>query len=330
MAATVRQAASAAAALEAEQLIVRFPASDGRSAAVVDGVSLRLRRGQALGMVGESGSGKTMIALSLLGLVPAPGRVSAAALRLGDIDLRMLNEAQWRELRGCEIAMIFQNPMSGFNPVRSIGHQLARAVLRHSSVDRQTAWQRAVEALHGVDIPAAEQRAHAYPQEMSGGMLQRAMIALALINQPAFVLADEPTTALDATVQAQILELLRARLAGAGLLLVTHNLAVAAQLCDHIAVVYAGRLAELGTSRAVLTRPRHPYTRALVRAAPTLARRVETLESIPGQPPGPADLIDGCRFARRCPWVSSRCREPPPLALMDDVQVACWHAGEKG
>lgn len=330
MAATVRQAASAAAALEAEQLIVRFPASDGRSAAVVDGVSLRLRRGQALGMVGESGSGKTMIALSLLGLVPAPGRVSAAALRLGDIDLRMLNEAQWRELRGREIAMIFQNPMSGFNPVRSIGHQLARAVLRHSSVDRQTAWQRAVEALHGVDIPAAEQRAHAYPQEMSGGMLQRAMIALALINQPAFVLADEPTTALDATVQAQILELLRARLAGAGLLLVTHNLAVAAQLCDHIAVVYAGRLAELGTSQAVLTRPRHPYTRALVRAAPTLARRVETLESIPGQPPGPADLIDGCRFARRCPWVSSRCREPPPLAFMDDVQVACWHAGEKG
>ena len=320
---------AADALLEAAELQVAFPGPDGTQHRVVDGVSLQIARGEALGLVGESGSGKTMIALALLGLVPVPGVVRARRLTFDGIDLTGLDEVGWRGLRGRRIAMVFQNPMSGFNPVRTIGHQLSRAIERHSAVAREVAWSRAVAALESVGIAAPAQRAAAYPHEMSGGMLQRAMIALALINQPDVVLADEPTTALDATVQAQILELLRTRFEGAGLLLVTHNLGVAAQLCARVAVIYAGRIAEMGPTAQVLRRPQHPYTQALVRAAPRLAAERRPLEPIPGQPPGPEDLIAGCRFARRCPRASTRCVDQPPLVeSAEGVAVACWHSEE--
>ena len=314
--------------VQVEGLRVAFPGAGKTQRWVVDGVSLQLERGEALGLVGESGSGKTMIASALLGLVPAPGRVDARTLAFAGIDLAGLDESGWRELRGRRIAMVFQNPMSAFNPVRTIGHQLVRAIERHASVAPTQARQRAIDALAMVGIPDPQRRVDAYPHEMSGGMLQRAMIALALINHPQLVLADEPTTALDATVQAQIIELLKTRLEGAGLLLVTHNLAVAAQLCRRIAVVYAGRIAEIGSAESVLRRAMHPYTQALVAAAPRLGDQRRPLAPIPGQPPGPDDLVVGCRFARRCPRADGRCADQPPLvATSSDRQVACWHTG---
>ncbi|HSN70482.1 MAG TPA: ABC transporter ATP-binding protein [Steroidobacteraceae bacterium] len=323
-----RMAANRLGLIDVAGLRIAFPDAAGRDRNVVDGVSLRLNRGEALGIVGESGSGKTMIALSLLGLVPRPGRVTVDRMSFEGADLAGLDEAGWRDLRGRRIAMVFQNPMSGFNPVRTIGQQLARAVQRHASVADDVAFERSVAALASVGIAAPGERARAYPHQMSGGMLQRAMIALALINHPDVVLADEPTTALDATVQAQILELLATRLEGAALLLVTHNLGVAAQLCRRVAVVYAGRVAETGSTAAVLNSPQHPYTQALVRAAPRLGTRREALTPIPGQPPGPQDLVAGCRFARRCPRASARCDVQPPLVEgAPDTFVACWHPG---
>jgi len=310
--------------LEVEALRVEFPGPQG-PAAVVDRVSLALARGEALGMVGESGSGKTMIALSLLALVPEPGRIAGGRIRVAGQDVLALDERSLSALRGRDVGMVFQNPMSAFNPVRTIGHQLAAALRRHGAANGREARERAVQALRDVGIPAPEQRADSYPHQMSGGMLQRAMIALAMINGPSLLIADEPTTALDATIQAQILELLRERLDSAGLLLVTHNLAVAAGICHRVAVVYAGRVIEHGEARFILREPRHPYTQALLRAAPRLDPARPRLESIPGQPPGPRDLVPGCRFAPRCPRASARCDEQPPLGGESRHAFACWH-----
>lgn len=310
-------------------LKVEFPGPAG-PATVVDGVSLTLGRGEALGMVGESGSGKTMIALSLLRLVPEPGRVAGGEIRVAGNDVTRLDERSLNAVRGRDVGMVFQNPMSAFNPVRSIGHQLVASIRRHGRSDRGTARELAVRALRDVGIPAAEERFDAYPHQMSGGMLQRAMIALAMINGPALLIADEPTTALDATIQAQILELLRRRLEATGLLLVTHNLAVAATICNRIVVVYAGRVVETGVAQRILRQPRHPYTRALLRAAPRIDPARPRLEAIPGQPPGPRDLVAGCRFAPRCPRADARCSEAPPLAGDDAQSFACWHPLEPG
>jgi oligopeptide/dipeptide ABC transporter ATP-binding protein len=315
--------------LSLRDLTVEFPGPAG-PASVVDRVSLSLERGEALGMVGESGSGKTMIALSLLGLVPEPGRVAGGEIRVNGHDMRELDDQALNAVRGRDVGMVFQNPMSAFNPVRSIGHQLAASVQRHTGADRRQARERAVEALRDVGIPAAEQRVDAYPHQMSGGMLQRAMIALAMINGPALVIADEPTTALDATIQAQILELLRQRLDAAALLLVTHNLAVAATICSRIVVVYAGRVVETGAARRILGQPRHPYTRALLRAAPRIDPARPRLEAIVGQPPGPRDLVAGCRFAPRCPRARAQCTEAPPLTGDSAQAFACWHPLESG
>lgn len=312
------------AALSVRGLAVEFATTHG-PARIVDGVSLALARGEALGMVGESGSGKTMIALALLGLVPAPGRVTADMLTVSGHDLLALDEVARCRLRGRDVGMVFQNPMSAFNPVRTIGQQLAASLRRHQGLGRREAEARAIEALRAVGIPAAGERAASYPHQMSGGMLQRAMIALAMINCPSLLVADEPTTALDATVQAQILDLLHTSLDSAALLLVTHNLAVAAGICQRLAVVYAGRVVETGETRRLLGGPRHPYTRALLGAAPRIDPARPRLESIPGQPPGPRDLVAGCRYAPRCARASACCGMAPVLVGDPNQAFACWH-----
>jgi oligopeptide/dipeptide ABC transporter ATP-binding protein len=314
-----------AACLEIRDLSVTFPLADGRDASIVDGVDLAIRRGEAVGMVGESGSGKTMIALSCLRLVPPPGRVSGT-VRVDGHDLLRLDETELCALRGRDVGVVFQNPMTAFNPVRTIGHQLQAAWRRHhAGATRADARERAIVALRDVGIAAPERRVDAYPHEMSGGMLQRCLIALAIVNGPSLIVADEPTTALDATVQAQILELLRTRLADAGLLLVTHDLGVAAEICDRIAVVYAGRVVELGPAAELLAEPRHPYTRALLAAAPRIGPTRTPLLAIPGQPPGAAELTAGCRYAPRCPRALERCAERPALNGPPQHVHACWN-----
>ncbi|HEY4028355.1 MAG TPA: ABC transporter ATP-binding protein [Candidatus Dormibacteraeota bacterium] len=310
-------------------LRVHFPSADGRWVPVVDGLSFEIRRGEALGLVGESGAGKTMTALSLLGLVPPPGHVSGS-LRLRGRELAGMGEREWWSVRGREVAMVFQDALSGLNPVRRIGSLLEEAVRRHyegfpGALSRGWARERAVEALAEAGIPEPRERMGAYPHQLSGGLRQRVMIALATVNRPALIVADEPTTALDATLQAQVLDLLRARLPLSALLLVTHDLGVAAALCDRLLVVYAGRPAEDGPAEQVLTAPRHPYTAALLAAVPRLGRGGAP-RPIPGQAPGFGEAPPACAFAPRCERAIEHCRRVrPPLEPLDDRLVACWN-----
>lgn len=294
--------------------------------AVVRGVSLALDRGQTLGLVGESGSGKTMIGLSLLQLVSSPGRVSGS-VRVTGRELVGAPESALRAMRGADVAMVFQDPMTGLNPVRTIGSLLVESIRRHRGLSRAAARDAAVEALRRVGVPAAEERMSAYPHMLSGGLRQRAMIALALANSPAVLVADEPTTALDATIQAQLLDLLRKHAAGSAVVLITHDLGVAAEVCDQIAVVYAGRIVETGPTEALLTAPRHPYTKGLLAARPRFDARRRPLQPIPGQPPAPDTALPGCWFAPRCPIAGPECTTAdPPLRAVRGVDVACWKA----
>jgi oligopeptide/dipeptide ABC transporter ATP-binding protein len=310
-------------------LRVHFPSADRRWVPVVDGLSFEVRRGEVLGLVGESGAGKTMTALSLLGLVPPPGRVSGS-LRLLGRELAGMREREWWRVRGREVAMVFQDALSALNPVRTIGSLLEEAVRRHydgfpGTLARGWARERAVEALAEVGVPQPRERMGAYPHQLSGGLRQRVMIALAIVNRPALVVADEPTTALDATLQAQVLDLLRGLLPVSALLLVTHDLGVAAALCDHVAVVYAGRVVEAGPAERVLTAPRHPYTAALVAAVPRLGRRGPP-RPIPGQAPGFGEVPPACAFAARCERALEHCRRVrPPLEPIDGGLAACWN-----
>ncbi len=269
----------------ADNLVIEFPGEEGPSR-VVDDLSFVLHRGETLGIVGESGSGKTMLSLALMALVPRPGTVSARRLELLGRDVRNLSESDWCQVRGRDIGMVFQNPMTGFNPVRTIGRQLSQSLQRHAGLGFEEARERVMVALRDVGIPSPEQRFDAYPHEMSGGQLQRAMIALAMLNHPAVLLADEPTTALDATVQAQILELMRSRVENCGLILVTHDLGVAAQICDRVMVMRRGRVVEAGDCREVLRAPQHEYTRALLEAAPRFrAERLQTAGRVAREAP---------------------------------------------
>ncbi|REJ83825.1 MAG: ABC transporter ATP-binding protein [Acidobacteria bacterium] len=292
--------------------------SDHGAVWAVDRLSLEIRRGETLALVGESGSGKSMTALSLLRLVPEPGRIASGEVRLAGEDLLRLPEAAMRRVRGDRIAMVFQEPMTSLNPVLSIGRQVAEAIRVHRRVSWRAALARAGELLEQVAIPDARDRLDAYPHEFSGGMRQRVMIAMALACEPELILADEPTTALDVTVQAQILELLKrlTRERGTALMLITHDLGVVARYADRVAVMYAGKLMEQGDARAVYARPRHPYTLGLMASVPRLddppGRR---LVPIPGQPPDLSELPPGCRFAPRCAFVHGRCREERPTLL---------------
>lgn len=314
------------AALSVEDLRVEFPDSTGAWHPVVDGISFHVDSGETLGFVGESGSGKTVTALSLVGLVPSPGRVGASKISIGQLRVEALAPKRWPALRGKEIGMIFQDALSALNPVRSIGSLLIEAIRRHQDVRHDRARELAVEALRDVGIPKPDERMKVAPHQLSGGLRQRVMIALAIVNRPGVIIADEPTTALDATIQAQILELLGSLVTKAAMILITHDLGVAASICDRIAVIYAGRLAEVGSADQILKNPRHPYTAGLINAVPSFTRGRVTLVPIDGSPPAPEEVGAGCAFAPRCPRALEKCRtERPELAEVDGRLAACWN-----
>ncbi len=289
---------------------------EGGEARAVDGVSFALEAGRVLGLVGESGCGKSVTALSLMRLVPPPGRIVGGEVRFEGRDLVRLAESEMRALRGAGLAMIFQEPMTSLNPVFTVGSQIAEAVRLHRPVSRREAWARAVELLGEVGIPDAARRARDYPHQLSGGMRQRVMIAMAISCEPCVLIADEPTTALDVTIQAEILDLLAElrRRRGMALLLITHDLGVVAQQADEVAIMYAGRIVEHASVLDVFDRPLHPYTQALFRSMPGVGGRHERLEAIPGQVPDLLRLPSGCTFRDRCARVIEECAVVvPPL-----------------
>ena len=294
----------------------------------VDGLSFHLGRGETLGLVGESGCGKSLAALSVLRLVSSPGRIEGGRVRLRGRDLLDLEEEEMRGVRGNEIAMIFQEPMTSLNPVLTCGDQIAEAVRRHRDAGRQQARERAVDMMRRVGIPAPEQRVDEYPHQLSGGMRQRVMIAMALSCAPDVLIADEPTTALDVTTQAQILDLLQRLQAEfhMAVLLITHDLGVVAETADRVAVMYAGRIVETAETARLFADPRHPYTRGLLRSVPQLEGPLNRLEVIPGRVPEATDFPSGCRFHPRCPLAEDRCRgESPPLEEVGPAHgAACW------
>jgi peptide/nickel transport system ATP-binding protein/oligopeptide transport system ATP-binding protein len=314
--------------LRVENLRTFFSTRDGILRAV-DGIDLELPQGGTLGIVGESGSGKSVTALSIMRLVDAPGQVvTGSRILFEGRDLAALAEDEMAQIRGNDISMIFQEPMTSLNPVFTIGDQIAEAVRLHQGLGRKDAFDRAVEMLRLVGIPSAERRIDDYPHQMSGGMRQRVMIGMALSCNPKLLIADEPTTALDVTVQAQILELmkgLRERL-GMSIMLITHDLGVIAEMVDQVAVMYAGRVVERGPVADVFESPQHPYTEALMRSIPLVGMRyAQPLKAIRGVVPSPLDWPDGCRFAPRCDYAFDRCaREDPPLLNVAPQESACW------
>jgi oligopeptide/dipeptide ABC transporter ATP-binding protein len=304
---------------------------DGGTYRAVDGVSFTLGAGRTLGIVGESGCGKSVTSLSIMGLVPQPpGRIAGGEILFEGVDLLKLDPAALRDLRGARMAMIFQEPMTSLNPAYTVGEQIVEGILRHRPIGRAAARARALEMLRLVRIPAPEQRLDEYPHKLSGGMRQRAMIAMALACGPKLLIADEPTTALDVTIQAQILDLLR-RLreeTGTAIVLITHDLGVIAELADDVVVMYAGRIVEQAPVARLFEAPQHPYTIGLLGAIPDLDRRRARLATIEGTVPDlSADLV-GCRFAPRCPFAEERCRRDAPelRALAPGHAAACWRA----
>jgi oligopeptide/dipeptide ABC transporter ATP-binding protein len=299
--------------LTVESLTTAFPSPDG-PLAVVEDVSFEIDRGEVLALVGESGCGKSMTAFSLMRLVPRPGRVEAARIELCGKDVLSLPVPEMRDVRGSDVAMIFQEPMTSLNPVQTCGAQVVEAIRLHERVDADAARARTVELFDRVGIPDPDARFDAWPHQLSGGMKQRVMIAMALSSRPRLLIADEPTTALDVTVQAQILELLREiqRDTGMSILLITHDLGIVNELSDRVAVMYAARLVEEGSRPAILGAPRHPYTQGLLRSMPALARRGAPLAEIPGAVPPPDEWPPGCRFAGRCDRALDFCAERLP------------------
>jgi peptide/nickel transport system ATP-binding protein len=317
--------------LQVEGLRTGFPSRAGMLHAV-DGVDFSLDRGEILGLVGESGSGKSVTGFSILGLVDPPGRILGGRVLLDGVDLAALDEGARRAIRGKRIAMIFQDPMMTLNPVLRIDTQMIEAVTAHEACGTAQARERARAALVQVGIAAPDERLLAYPHQLSGGMRQRVAIAIALVNRPDLIIADEPTTALDVTIQGQILHEMQAlvRESGTALIWITHDLSVVAGLADRVCVMYAGRIVESGPVDAVLDSPRHPYTRGLIDSVPAMNPRGRPLAQIPGNAPSPVDLPAGCAFRARCARAIDRCIEMPPLAEpADEAEAAravrCWH-----
>jgi len=300
----------------------------------VDGVSFSVDRGRVLALVGESGCGKTVTGFSILGLVDPPGRIVGGQIVFHGRDLVHLTEESLRQLRGAQLAMIFQDPMMTLNPVLRIETQMVEAVLAHTAVGGAEARRRAIETLGLVGIPRPEERLRAYPHQFSGGMRQRVAIAIALLHRPSLIIADEPTTALDVTIQSQILSEAQrlCRELGTALIWITHDLSVVAGLADEVCVMYAGRIVEHGTTDAVLDRPRHPYTRGLIGSVPSRNPRGQPLAQIPGMTPSLLDLPEGCAFRLRCPRSDGNCLAMPELERAPDGHgVRCFHphAGER-
>ena len=296
----------------------------------VDDVSLTLDRGEIVGLVGESGSGKSITGYSIMGLVDPPGRIVAGSIRLDGRELTTLDAESMRKLRGNRVAMIFQDPMMTLNPVLRIDRQMTEAILAHDDVTEASALERARDALERVGIPSPDERLKAYPHQFSGGMRQRVAIAIALLNRPDLVIADEPTTALDVTIQGQILHEVQklARETGTALVWITHDLSVVAGLADRVCVMYAGRIVEQGTTAQVLEAPAHPYTQGLLDSVPSRNAPGARLRQIPGMTPSLADLPPGCAFRERCSRADEACGDAPAMRVRDDDArrgVRCHH-----
>ncbi|MGD9863924.1 MAG: ABC transporter ATP-binding protein [Pseudodonghicola sp.] len=313
--------------LDVRQLSIR---PDGVARNLVDGLSFQVMPGETLCIVGESGCGKSLSVLALMGLLASPPlRVTGGQAWFDGVDLLALQPRDMNAVRGGRMAMIFQEPMTALNPAIRIGEQIAEAVRRHRGLGREAARAEALEMLRRVRIPAPEKRLDEYPHQLSGGMRQRAMIAMAMVNRPALLIADEPTTALDVTIQAQILDLMRELRdeTGAALILITHDLGVVAEMADRVAVMYAGKVVEAGPARAIFSDPQHPYTIGLISSMPAFDDSHARLVTIPGVVPTPAEMPEGCRFASRCPFAGPDCAVEPPLADFGAGHgVACWRA----
>lgn len=319
--------------LDVRGLVTQF-LQGGRPVHAVDGVSFDLRRGEILGLVGESGSGKSVTGFSIMGLIEKPGRIVAGEIVFAGRDIARLPHGEMRKLRGNRIAMIFQDPMMTLNPVLRVDTQMIEAVVAHDRVSRRAARARCLQALAKVGIPAPEERLVSYPHQLSGGMRQRVAIAIALLHAPDVIIADEPTTALDVTIQAQILYEVQAlvRETGTALVWISHDLAVVGALADRLAVMYAGRIVEQGETQAVLARPAHRYTQGLLASIPSATPRGEVLQAIPGTTPSPADLPPGCAFAPRCRNADDACRAARPALtqLQPGRWAACVHPAVEG
>lgn len=318
------------ALLEVRGLSTRFKVEGGEFTAV-DDISFSVKAGRTLGIVGESGCGKSVTSLSIMGLLPkGQGRIAAGSITFDGVDLAQLSDTEMRALRGNRIAMIFQEPMTSLNPAFTIGDQLIEGIRCHSDLGPFEARQHAIEMLRRVRIPSPERRIDDYPHKLSGGMRQRVMIAMALSSEPALLIADEPTTALDVTIQAQVLELMRTlrEETGTAIMLITHDLGVIAELADEVVVMYSGRIVERASVARLFDQPQHPYTIGLLGSIPKLHLEQTRLAAIEGQVPTPMSGLQGCRFAPRCPFADDQCRavQPPLRDLGDGHEAACWKA----
>lgn len=313
--------------LELDQLQTYFFTDIG-TARSVDGVTYSIRRGRTLGVVGESGCGKSVTALSIMGLIPQPpGKIVGGAIRFNGQDLTKLSQEELRQMRGKDIAMIFQEPMTSLNPVYTVGDQITEGILVHEDIGPEAARARAIDLLAKVGIPSPEIRIDEYPHQMSGGMRQRVMIAMSLACSPQLLIADEPTTALDVTIQAQILELMN-RLQeemGMSILLITHDLGVVAETCDDVVVMYAGKVVERADVFTLFERPAHPYTNALFESLPDLESEPGHLPTIPGMVPSAVDFPEGCRFRDRCSYATEACVVQPEVTQLGDDHIAACH-----
>src|SRR5690625_1097725 len=294
----------------------------------VDGVSLNLPKGKTLGIVGESGSGKSITALSILQLLDKPGKIMGGEINFKGKDLTKMSPREIRNIRGNEISMIFQEPMTSLNPVYTIGQQIFEALKIHEGLGKTEGTKRAIELLNLVGIPSPEDRIKQYPHELSGGMRQRVMIAMALACNPDLLIADEPTTALDVTIQAQILELIKdlQQEFGMSVIMITHDLGVVAETCDYVAVMYAGQVVEYQDVKSLFKNPQHPYTVGLIKSIPRHDQDVDELEPIRGVVPDPSELPIGCKFAPRCPFATELCHSTAPelIKQKDEREVRCW------
>lgn len=301
----------------------------------VDGVDIELREGTTLGIVGESGSGKSVTALSVMGLLMGTtGKVAEGEILFEGRDLTKLDDEERRKMRGEKISMIFQEPMTSLNPVMKIGDQITECILMHNNISKQEAWDKAVEMLKLTGVPRVERMMKEYPFQLSGGQRQRVMIAMALVCKPKILIADEPTTALDVTIQAQILDLMEnlKQKTGTSILFITHDLGVVAEVCDDVVVMYSGRVVEKGDVRSIFASPSHPYTRGLLASIPKLGECAEELESIPGNVPNPKYMPQGCKFAPRCSCAFDKCREEEPgfYDVGGGHMSRCWLCEKKG
>jgi len=321
------------ALLEVSGLSTQYVGARGtRVTRAVDDVSFTLEAGKTLGIVGESGSGKTTLALTLMRLLPPGARIASGSMRFEGEDLLDKSDTEMRAIRGKRMAMILQDPMASLNPLFTVGDQIAETLRAHEGMSRRGAWARARELLASVNIAAPERRVGEYPHQLSGGMRQRVVGAIAISCGPRLLIADEPTTSLDVTIQAQYLKLLREiqREHGLALIFITHNLGIVARMCDQVAVMYAGRLVEAGPVRTIFNAPAHPYTRALIESIPRFGDTTARLTAIEGQPPDPTALPPGCAFHPRCPLVIERCRAeaPPETRVAAQHRARCWVAAE--